>query len=140
MTPTPRTHVVADRDAAYAFVNAATPISRTAEQRGLIQVRDSETIAAVVYDDYNGSNIFMHVAATPGRRWMTRWFLHETFKYPFITLGCDRITGWVSSDNAEAIRFDEHLGFKREAVLHKAGPARQDVFLYVMFREDCRYA
>ena len=133
--------VVSDAEAAWTFYSARIGAqARTQFQKGICLKKDGEVIAAVVYDQFNGSNIFMHVAAIPGRKWMNRWMLHEAFKYPFVTLGCKRITGWVLSDNEDAKKFDEHLGFRREAVLHNAGPAGQDVYLYVMFRDDCRYA
>lgn len=109
-------------------------------QKGLTLIRDGEPVAAVLYDNYSGSNIFMHVAAVPTKRWMNKHFLHEAFKFPFVTMGCKRVTGWVEADNIVAQKFDEHLGFRREAVLKSAGEHGQDVFLYVMFREDCRYA
>ena len=108
--------------------------------RGLCQLQDDEVIAAVVYDEYNGQNIFMHVAARPGRRWMTRQFLHTAFHYPFVQLGVQRITGWVEASNLDARKFDEHLGFRHEATLIKAAPDGGDVCLYVMHREWCRYA
>lgn len=132
--------VVADTEAAYEFVNSMAPLHRTPHMKGLVQLHGGEIVAASVYDEYNGGNIFGHVAGRPGRKWLTRWFLHEAFKYPFVTLGCHRMTLWINSDNHDSIRFSEHLGFKREAVLKEAGPECQDVFLYVMFRKDCRYA
>lgn len=131
--------VVADKDRAFEFVNSLAPINRTEHQRGLCQVQDGEVIGAVVYDEFNGTNILMHCAGI-GRRWLSKWFLHEAFKYPFVELGCHRITLWINSANTDSIRFAEHLGFQREAVLQQAGPGRQDVFLYVMFRKNCRYA
>lgn len=133
-------HVIVDKDKAFEFVSDYFAYGRTDQQKGLVLTKDDVTLAAVIYDDYNGSNIFMHVAAAPGRKWLNRHFLHESFKYPFVTLGCKRITGWVEADNLDAQRFNEHLGFKREAILKSAGANGQDVYIYAMFREDCRYA
>lgn len=133
--------VVADKEAAWQFyVSRAGASGRTEYQQGLCLKKDGEIIASVIYDQYNGSNIFMHVAAAPGKKWLNRHFLHEAFKYPFVTLGCRRITGWVWANNVEAQKFDEHLGFKREAVLKDAAGLGQDVYLYVMFRDECKYA
>jgi RimJ/RimL family protein N-acetyltransferase len=133
--------ILADKEAAWQFyVERTGSGSRTEHQKGLLLKRLGEPVAAVVYDQFNGSNIFMHVAAVPGKKWMNRHFLHEAFKYPFVTMGCRRITGWVWADNIEAQKFDEHLGFKREAVLKDAAGPGQDVYLYVMFRDECKYA
>lgn len=97
-----------------------------------------DLLAGVVYEGYNGSNIMMHVAASPGRRWMTRTFLHFAFWYPFEQLGCARVTGLVPDDNLQAAAFDEHLGFTLEATLREAHPTG-DLLVYRMFRRDCRW-
>lgn len=95
-------------------------------------------IAGVLFDSFNGANINMHVAALPGRRWMTREFLFAVFDYPFRQLGVKRITGLVAASNADARRFDEHIGFKLEATLKDAHPDG-DLLVYCMTREDCRW-
>ena len=107
--------------------------------QGLGLIKDEEMIAGVLFDDYNGSNMWMHVAAMPGRRWMTRDFLYATFAYPFLQLNLKRLSGWVEADNLDARRFDEHIGFKQEAVLKQAGRNGVDVIVYSMFKEDCRF-
>jgi RimJ/RimL family protein N-acetyltransferase len=132
--------VISDADAAYAFVTRYYDIGRTAQMRGLCQVRDGEIIAAVIYDDYNGQNVFCHIASDGSKRWMTRHFLHEIFKYPFRTLGCGRITLWIDATNTDSIKFVTNLGFRREAVLDSAGKDAHDVVIYRMFRRECRYA
>lgn len=131
--------VISDRDRAFAFALKFYSIKRTPDQKGLCLLRDGVVQAAVLYDEFNGSNIFMHVAARPGSRWMTRDFLKWAFHYPFEQLRVRRISGWVDANNIAAIRLNEHLGFRREAVLESAAPEGGDVFIYVMTREDCRY-
>jgi RimJ/RimL family protein N-acetyltransferase len=96
-------------------------------------------IAGVVFNLYNGPSVCIHVAAEPGKRWMTRDFLFRTFAYPFIQLKCNRITGLVRVDNLEAQKFDEHLGFKKEGLLRKAATDGTDMILYGMLREECRW-
>jgi RimJ/RimL family protein N-acetyltransferase len=123
----------------FEFVNGFFPINYSPSAAGIGLKQDEELIAGVLYDDYNGSNVWMHVAAIPGRRWMTRELLYTAFAYPFIQLGCKRITGWVEASNTDARRFDEHLGFKQEAVIKHAARDGGDVIMYVMFREDCRF-
>jgi len=101
--------------------------------------QDGELIAGVVFDYYTGPSISMHVAAAPGRRWMTKDFLWRCFAYPFLQLQCNRITGLVRVDNLDAQRFDEHLGFKREGLLRKAAKDGTDYIVYGMLREECRF-
>lgn len=100
--------------------------------------RDGQLIAGVLYEDFNGANVVMHVAAETGGRWLTRGYLYRCFHYPFVQLGCKRVTGIVPSSNKRALRFDEHLGFKIEARLVEAHP-EGDLLILRMMREHCRW-
>jgi RimJ/RimL family protein N-acetyltransferase len=100
---------------------------------------DGELIAGVVFNMYTGPSICMHVAAVPGKRWMTREYLWRCFAYPFVQLECRRITGLVRVDNLEAQKFDEHLGFKREGLLRQACDDGTDMILYGMLKSECRF-
>jgi RimJ/RimL family protein N-acetyltransferase len=135
----PRFSVECDNEGGFEFINRFFKVYRSEWQKAIVQKRDGEIIAAVLYQDFNGSNVFVHVAAEPGKRWLTRDFLYWTMHYPFVQLGARRMTGWVEVNNFASRRFDEHVGFKEEAVLKGAGQDGQDVILYVMHREDCRH-
>jgi RimJ/RimL family protein N-acetyltransferase len=80
----------------------------------------------------------MHVAAVEGKRWLNRAYLRACFAYPFVQLGCRRITGMVAADNEAALRLDFHLGFEYETQLKDALPSG-DLLLLVMWREKCRW-
>lgn len=108
-----------------------------AEAIGLEQ--DGELIAGVVFNWYTGPSISMHVAAEPGRRWMTRDYLYRVFAYPFLQVGCRRVTGLVREDNLDAQRFDEHLGFKREGLIRQGASDGSNLILYGMLKEECRW-
>lgn len=101
--------------------------------------RDGGLIAGVVYNEFNGVNICMHVASDGSKRWLTREYLRACFDYPFHQAKVKRVTGLVGEGNHEARRFDEHLGFKLETRLKGAHPTG-DLLVYVMWREDCKYA
>ena len=98
---------------------------------------DGELLAVVVYNLYSSADIAMHIAAVPGRRWMTREFLRVAFRYPFVQLKCRRVSGYVPASNADAQRFDEHLGFQREGLMRHALPD-DDIIVYGMLREEAR--
>lgn len=99
---------------------------------------DGKLIAGVVFEDHNGPNVMMHVAAKPGARWMTRDYLWICFDYPFNQLGCRRITGLVPSSKPSVLDFDKHLGFEYEATLEGAHPDG-DLIVLKMTREKCRW-
>lgn len=101
--------------------------------------RDGELVAGAVYEGFNGRNIWVHLAGLPGRSWLNRGFLQAGFRYPFDMCGVDRLSGYVNASNADARRFDEHVGFTEEARLKGAAPDGGDVILYVMWRKDCHF-
>lgn len=131
--------LIFDPGRVWSFVNEHTPIVVSAGMKGIGLERQGELVAGVLYEGWNGHNVWMHVAAVPGGRWLTRDYLRYCFVYPFDELGCSRVTGYVEASNTQARRFDEHLGFKQEAVLSGAASDGGDVILYVMRRADCRY-
>lgn len=131
--------VIFDPARVFAFCKERMPVSLVAGMKGLGLERDGELVAGVLYEGFNHHNIWMHVAAEPGKKWLNKEFLRYCFHYPFVELGCTRVSGYVEASNAEARRFDEHLGFQQEAVLQGAAADGGDVILYVMRRDDCRY-
>lgn len=95
-------------------------------------------IAGVIYENYTGIDIRMHVAAE-GRRWLTKHFLGECFRYPFVQLGCSRVTGLVPSRNEAAAQFDKHLGFVYEGRLRRMLPDGDDLLVFGMLKDECRW-
>lgn len=101
--------------------------------------RRGSLVAGVIYEGFNQHNMWMHVAAIPGRTWLNRMYLKACFAYPFNVAGVRRVSGYVDDSSVDARRFNEHLGFREEARLRGAASNGGDVILYVMWREDCRY-
>lgn len=112
---------------------------RKEHQKGICLVKDGRVLAACVYEEFNGNNIWMHCCGTPGKQWLTRDFLMWSFHYPFVQLRANRISLWVEANNLASRRFVEHLGFELETTLSRAGKGGVDVRIYRMFRENCRY-
>lgn len=132
--------IISNPGRVWEFCKQHVPVSLVAGMKGLgLEDESGELIAGVLYEGYNEHNVWMHVAAEPGGRWMTKEFLRYCFHYPFVELGCSRVSGYVEASNLAARRFDEHLGFRVEAVLKGAASDGGDVILYVMRREECRY-
>jgi hypothetical protein len=99
--------------------------------------KNGDLVAGVMYDYYNGASIYMHVAAI-GKNWMNRDFLWFVFYYPFIQIGAKVIIGLVESDNLQAIKFDEHIGFKLNQKIPDASP-NGDLLVYTMKKDDCKW-
>lgn len=97
--------------------------------------KDGNLVAGVLYDYWNGSSIYAHIAVDGP---INRDFLREIFRYPFVQLQCNVILGLVPSSNEKARQFDEHLGFKLLVDIpggHPDGSLR----IYFMRKEDCRF-
>lgn len=112
----------------------------TEDMVGIGLERDNAIVAAVVYEGFNGRNVWMHSAVDFGGIHVTREFVRAAFVYPFEVCKVDRVSGYVNESNTAARRLDEHLGFREEARLKGAAPDGGDVIIYVMWREACRYA
>ncbi len=100
--------------------------------------RDGELIAGVVYNEWNGVNCNMHVAAVPKSRWLTRTGLWYWFDYPFNQLKVNRCTALIGAGNKEAITLNEGVGFIYETSIEGADPTG-DLLVYRMWRKDCRW-
>lgn len=94
-------------------------------------------IAACLYESCNGAMVLGHLAGD-GKRWMNREYLWYCFHYPFNELKVNKIIGLVNSDNLEARKLDEHMGFTLEATLKDAAP-NGDLLIYSMTRDQCRW-
>lgn len=100
--------------------------------------KNGELVAGVLYENYSGNSVVAHIAALPGKRWMTREFLRLIVRYPFDQLKVKKIVAPVDSTNAAALAFNGKLGFVTEAVLKDAGRSG-DLHLMTMTRQQCRF-
>lgn len=99
---------------------------------------DGEIIAAVFFTlGYSEQDIEMHVVAKPGSRWMTSDFARCVFRYPFIQLNMRRVS--ASAALKPFRRILKVLGFREEGIKRQAVDG-QDVAMFGMLREECRYA
>ena len=96
-----------------------------------------QPIAGVVYTHYSGPNIQMSIATTD-RRWCSRGRLRVFFAYPFLQLGCRRVTGICHERNHRSRRLMEGLGFTHEGT-HPEMFADGDGLSFGMLRNDCRW-
>jgi L-amino acid N-acyltransferase YncA len=104
----------------------------------LVNENDAAVLAGVWYENYNGANMMMHVASDGTKNWMTREYLWYAFFYPFAECGCKRVTSLIAASNVESCAFVERIGFELEATLKEAA-ADGDMFVYRMFRQDCKW-
>lgn len=100
--------------------------------------RDGEIVAVVVFDNFSECDANMHIASDGTRAWMNKELLISSFCYPFVQIGLKRLTGLVPAKNAQALAFDEHIGFVREGYHPDAHPD-DDLISLGMLRKNCRF-
>lgn len=95
-------------------------------------------IAAVaLFNKYLHPNIEISFAiGSP--HWASRGSVQAIFRYPFVQLGCKRVTATIRADNKRASRFLLHLGFKQEGY-HPDVFEDGDAITYGLLRKDCRW-
>lgn len=98
--------------------------------------RNGEIVAGVLYDWFNGSSIYAHIAITTS--YIGKEFLRAIFHYPFNQLEAKVIIGLVAEDNKKAQTLDEHLGFKLKTIIPQGHPSG-GLFIYTMHKSECRW-
>jgi RimJ/RimL family protein N-acetyltransferase len=103
----------------------------------LCRIERGELLGGVLFTDYTGSSINLHVAGLKPN-WINNDMLWATFHYAFVQLGCKVIIGRVSSGNSRALEFDKKLGFSEVARIDDVFPDGS-LILLAMRREECRW-
>lgn len=100
------------------------------------KIKNGRPAVGVLYEEFTGTNVIMHIRGEEG--WADRRFLWFMFYYPFVQLGCKRITAPIVETNKQCIRLVEHMGLTLECRLEQATPDG-DVLLYRMWKHECRF-
>lgn len=105
----------------------------------LILERGGSITAVAVYNHYYPKKSVELSIASIGGGWLTRPFLSAVFRTPFVEWEMRRVGSSISADNHKSIRFCEHLGFQREGCIRQGAPNGQDLLLYGLLKEECRW-
>lgn len=100
--------------------------------------KDGELQAVVVFENWSGPDISLHIAAMPGKRWLRREFMRAGFRYAFIQLGVRRITCPIPAMNFAAARFAVKFGFTLEGV-KQHGWWNDDMMIFGLKKAECKY-
>lgn len=103
-------------------------------------IRRGILVGGVIYHNYRQPDHDIELSAafsTPA--WCRRETIRALFAYPFIQLGCQRITMLIRRSNKHARRFTERLGLKLEGVARRAYAGKEDIFVFGMLRDECRW-
>ena len=90
------------------------------------------------FTNFIGKTCQIHVVNF-NKKYTPRKLLWATFDYPFRQLGLESLIGIVNSNNEQAMKYDQNLGFKevhRFVGLHDDGG---DIVVFEMKKADCRF-
>jgi len=127
----PKAHINTDLDNKYSFIGF---VERDVSGK-------DNVMGGVLFSDYDGHNIFIHVALdTP--KVCQRRFLKMVFLYCFIQLKCSRITALCRNEYKRNERLLKGVGFVKEGVCRqtmKIGNKFVDAAIYGMLKQECKW-
>ncbi len=141
MTPTRIGPLVFGADAVIAeFVRQRIPNSHGfGECTAIGIIRHEKLVAGVVFFDYSPQYKSIQFAgASDSAMWASKSVLRSLFSYPFVQLGCVRMTSMVAKKNKRSRKFTEGIGLKLEGVARK-GFLTDDACIYGILRHECRW-
>jgi RimJ/RimL family protein N-acetyltransferase len=101
-------------------------------------IRRGVLVGGVVFHDFRGFDVMMSGAFdAPG--WALPGTIRALCAYPFLDLGCRRVTSITGKRNKKARRFNEKLGFTLEGIVRHGLDGVEHACLYGMLKEDCRW-
>jgi RimJ/RimL family protein N-acetyltransferase len=92
----------------------------------------------VGFDSFLGKTCQIHVVNF-NKKYTPRKLLSAVFEYAFNTAGRETLIGIVNSNNEQAMKYDQHLGFKevhRFKGMHDDGG---DLVIFEMKKDECRF-
>lgn len=121
------------------FLNHYAGVSPTADMEFVGWVVQDKLQMVVGMNAFLGKTCQIHVAMLPDFKFTPKEMLRTVFKHVFKTKDREMILGVVNSKNKEAVKYDEHLGFKELFRIPKMHDDGGDITILGMRREDCRY-
>ena len=92
----------------------------------------------VAYNGFVGATCCIHCAGDDSN-WASPEFLYASFDYPFNKCKLVAVFGTLASNNLQALRLDQHLGFRQVHIVPQGWDSENDLIILEMRRENCRW-
>jgi len=99
--------------------------------------RGGRVVQGVVFTDYTGANIQIHIARDPSHPFYPA-FIAAAMDYPFRQLGCRRLTAFVAAKNIKSQRLAEKFGGVPEGIMLDALDD-DDLIVYGLLRRNAQH-
>jgi hypothetical protein len=97
---------------------------------------DNRPLCAVLFNEFNQSNIEMTIYAEPGG--ITREVIRYVANYVFVKNNCRRLTVRTKKRNKRVLQLAPRYGFKYECIAKQFFPD-DDAVVFRMLRQECRW-
>ena len=101
--------------------------------------RNGELVGGAAFDTFSDRECVIHLASDGSKRWISREFIVSVFAYAFHQCYFRRLTAFVRASNAPSLKIVQQFGFKEEGRARCAGPDGEDLVMFGLLREECRY-
>lgn len=105
---------------------------------GIVAVRGDDLVAAAVFDSWSENSCLAHVVIEDPLV-IRHGFLYWGFRLAFEFKDRGLVTGLTPADNAEALKFNKHLGFREVYRIPEGYKRGIDYVLQEMRRDECRW-
>ena len=92
----------------------------------------------VGYTDFFGKTCQAHIVNLGGKC-TPKKLLWAMFDYPFNQIGIEVIIGVVNSNNKEAMKYDQNLGFTEKCRFENVHDNGGDMVIFAMKKSECRF-
>ncbi len=107
--------------------------------RVLAVIGDDGILAAASFYGWEPDYKSIYMAlAVDSARWATPRIFARICVYPFIDMGCNRVTALIAGRNTRSQKLTEGVGFTFEG-LGREGFLDDDIVAYSMLRRECRW-
>lgn len=101
----------------------------------------SKIIGALMFSDYDGNNIFVHLSIDDPRVCQRR-YIKFMFNYCFITAKCNRMTALCENNYERNEKLLHGVGFTKEGIIRQ-GYCKNGKFVdgavYGMLKQECKW-
>lgn len=97
-------------------------------------VRDDEVLAGIIFENYTGASIMLHIAVGNPHVPIKK-LLVAAVRYVFWQLNCYKAVATVPSTNQRSINFVTKFGFKLEAIIEGA-VVGGDMLIFTLVRDE----
>jgi hypothetical protein len=100
---------------------------------------DGSIGAMVGYDNWTPNLVQMHIWIKNPEVYLSREFVQEAFRYPFIQGDRALVIGVTPGDNVRALEFNRKIGFIETYRVKDGWSPGTDMVIQEMRREACRW-